>query len=176
MKKKLLSLLLVLLMLASLLPASALAANKTFGDFFAGLPLIAETEPGSPNSTKKWKVTTLGGEDVLMSGNKGKSSSSSTLQLTMTADTNLIFEYKVSTEKNYDKLTITQGSKTLVNGVSGFSVSGNHDSSVFYFIFEPGFFDNRQVVGGIGDARGALGVYSRGVQGSLRQKDSGCRR
>ena len=64
MKKKLLSLLLVLLMLASLLPASALAANKTFGDFFAGLPLIAETEPGSPNSTKKWKVTTLGGEDV----------------------------------------------------------------------------------------------------------------
>lgn len=119
MKKKLLSLLLVLLMLASLLPASALAANKTFGDFFAGLPLIAETEPGSPNSTKKWKVTTLGGEDVLMSGNKGKSSSSSTLQLTMTADTNLSFEYKVSTEKNCDKLTITQGSKTLVNGVSG---------------------------------------------------------
>lgn len=119
MKKKLLSLLLVLLMLASLLPASALAANKTFGDFFAGLPLIAETEPGSPNSTKKWKVTTLDGEDVLMSGNKGKSSSSSTLQLTMTADTNLIFEYKVSTEKNYDKLTITQGSKTLVDGVSG---------------------------------------------------------
>ena len=91
MKKKLLSLLLVLLMLASLLPASALAANKTFGDFFAGLPLIAETEPCSPNSTKKWKVTTLDGEDVLMSGNKGKSSSSSTLQLTMTADTNLIF-------------------------------------------------------------------------------------
>ena len=81
MKKKLLSLLLVLLMLASILPASALAANKTFGDFFAGLPLIAETEPGSPNSTKKWKVTTLGGEDVLMSGNNGKSSSSSTLQL-----------------------------------------------------------------------------------------------
>lgn len=119
MKKKLLSLLLVLLMLASILPASALAANKTFGDFFAGLPLIAETEPDSPNSTKKWKVTTLDGEDVLMSGNNGKSSSSSTLQLTMTADTNLSFEYKVSTEKNYDKLTITQGSKTLVNGVSG---------------------------------------------------------
>ena len=119
MKKKLLSLLLVLLMLASLLPASALAANKTFGDFFAGLPLIAETEPGSPNSTKKWKVTTLDGEDVLMSGNKGQSYASSTLQLTITADTNLSFEYKVSTEKNYDKLTITQGSKTLVNGVSG---------------------------------------------------------
>lgn len=55
MKKKLLSLLLVLLMLASILPASALAANKTFGDFFAGLPLIAETEPGSPNSTKNGK-------------------------------------------------------------------------------------------------------------------------
>ena len=119
MKKKLLSLLLVLLMLASILPASALAANKTFGDFFAGLPLIAETEPGSPNSTKKWKVTTLDGEDVLMSGNKDKSNSSSTLQLTITADTNLSFEYKVSTEEKYDKLTIKQGSTTLVDGVSG---------------------------------------------------------
>lgn len=119
MKKRLLSLLLVLLMLASLLPASALAATKTFDDFFTGLPLTAETEPGSPNSTKKWEVTTLDGEDVLMSGNKGKSSSSSTLKLTMTADTNLIFEYKVSTEQKYDKLTITQGSKTLVDGVSG---------------------------------------------------------
>lgn len=119
MKKKLLSLLLVLLMLASLLPASALAANKTFGDFFAGLPLIAETEPGSPNSTKKWKVTTLDGEDVLMSGNKGQSYASSTLQLTITADTNLSFEYKVSTEEKYDKLTIKQGSTTLVDGVSG---------------------------------------------------------
>ena len=85
MKKKLLSLLLVLLMLASILPASALAATKTFDDFFTGLPLIAETEPGSPNSTNKWKVTTLDGEDVLMSGNAGKSYSSSTLQLTATA-------------------------------------------------------------------------------------------
>lgn len=119
MKKKLLSLLLVLLMLASLLPASALAANKTFGDFFAGLPLIAETEPGLPNSTEKWKVTTLDGEDVLMSGNKGQSYASSTLQLTITADTNLSFEYKVSTEEKYDKLTIKQGSTTLVDGVSG---------------------------------------------------------
>ena len=53
MKKKLLSLLLVLLMLASILPASALAANKTFGDFFAGLPLIAETAPGSTKKKKK---------------------------------------------------------------------------------------------------------------------------
>ena len=119
MKKKLLSLLLVLLMLASILPASVLAATKTFDDFFTGLPLTAETEPGSPNSTKKWKVTTLDGEDVLMSGNKDKSNSSSTLQLTITADTNLSFEYKVSTEEKYDKLTIKQGSTTLVDGVSG---------------------------------------------------------
>lgn len=55
MKKKLLSLLLVLLMLANLLPASALAATKSFDDFFTGLPLAAETEPGSPNSTKNGK-------------------------------------------------------------------------------------------------------------------------
>lgn len=120
MKKKILSLLLVLLMLASILPASVLAATKTFDDFFTGLPLIAETEPGSPNSTNKWKVTTHNGEDVLMSGNKEKRSSTSTLQLTMTDDAaNLSFEYKVSSEARYDKLTITQGATTLVDGVSG---------------------------------------------------------
>lgn len=54
-----------------------------------------------------------------MSGNKGKSSSTSTLQLTFTGDTHLTFEYKVSSEKNYDKCTITLGSDKLVNGESG---------------------------------------------------------
>lgn len=46
MKKKLLSLLLVLLMLASLLPASALAANKTFGDFFRRTPAHSGNRTG----------------------------------------------------------------------------------------------------------------------------------
>ena len=95
---------------------AALAAATTLDSYFEGLPVIAETEPGSPSSTKKWKVTTLGGDTVLMSGNKGKSSSTSTLQLTFTGDTHLTFEYKVSSEKNYDKCTITLGSDKLVNG------------------------------------------------------------
>lgn len=98
---------------------AALAAATTLDSYFEGLPVIAETEPGSPSSTKKWKVTTLGGDTVLMSGNKGKSSSTSTLQLTFTGDTHLTFEYKVSSEKNYDKCTITLGSDKLVNGESG---------------------------------------------------------
>lgn len=72
--------------------AAALAAATTLDSYFEGLPVIAETEPGSPSSTKKWKVTTLGGDTVLMSGNKGKSSSTSTLQLTFTGDTHLTFE------------------------------------------------------------------------------------
>lgn len=117
MKKRLVSLLLALVLVLGLMP-TALAATATFDSFFTGLPVIAETEPGSPSSTKKWKVTTLEGEDVLMSGNKGKNSSSSTLQLTFTEDTCLTFEYKVSSEKD-DKLTITHGSKTLVDSVGG---------------------------------------------------------
>lgn len=98
---------------------AALAAATTLDSYFEGLPVIAETEPGSPSSTKKWKVTTLDGDTVLMSGNKGKSSSTSTLQLTFTGDTHLTFEYKVSSEKNCDKCTITLGSDKLVNGESG---------------------------------------------------------
>ena len=54
-----------------------------------------------------------------MSGNAGKNYSSSTLTLTFTEDTHLSFEYKVSSEAKYDKCTITLGSTTLVDGVSG---------------------------------------------------------
>lgn len=54
-----------------------------------------------------------------MSGNAGKNRSSSTLTLTFTEDTHLSFEYKVSSEAKYDKCTITLGSNTLVDGVSG---------------------------------------------------------
>lgn len=50
---------------------AALAAATTLDSYFEGLPVIAETEPGSPSSTKKWKVTTLGGDTVLMSANNG---------------------------------------------------------------------------------------------------------
>ena len=114
MKQKLLPLLLAL----SLLPAAAWAAG-TISDYFSGMPITAETEPGYPSSRNKWKVSTLNGETVLVSGNKGKSNSSSTLQLTMKDTVNLSFEYKVSTEENYDKLTISHGSTKLVNGVSG---------------------------------------------------------
>lgn len=117
--KKFISLLLAVLMVTSLLPIYAFAASKSFDDFFTGLPLIAETEPGSPSSTNKWKVTTLDGEDVLKSGNAGKAYASSTLQLTMTGDAALVFEYKVSTEAKYDKVNITKGSETLVKDASG---------------------------------------------------------
>ena len=117
--KRFISLLLAVLMVASLFPVYAFAASKTFDEFFEGLPLIAETEPGSPNSTKKWDVATLNGEDVLKSGNAGKSNSSSVLQLTMTGDAALTFEYKVSTEAKYDKVNITKGSETLVKDASG---------------------------------------------------------
>ena len=118
MKKRVISLLLALVLAVSLLPATAWAAG-TISDYFSDMPITAETEPGSPNSTKKWWVSTLNGETVLVSGNKEKSGSSSTLQLTMNDTVNLSFDYKVSTEKGYDKLTISNGDTKLVDGVSG---------------------------------------------------------
>lgn len=44
---------------------------------------------------------------MLKSGGAGKSKANSTLQLTFTADAELTFEYKVSSEPNYDYFTIT---------------------------------------------------------------------
>lgn len=107
MKKRFLALLLVLTMVFSLMPAALAADKPSFQSFFESVPANAETEPGYPNSTNKWKVTQLGDEYVLMSGGKGKSSARSTLQLTFTADAELTFEYKVSSEAKYDWFTIT---------------------------------------------------------------------
>ena len=99
MKKRALSLLMALIMVVGLLPTTAFAATETLSEYFNGMQITAETEPGYPNSRNKWKVSTLDGETVLVSGNNGKSNSSSTLQLTMTDSVNLSFEYKVSTEQ-----------------------------------------------------------------------------
>ena len=107
MKKRLLSLLLVLAMVFSLMPAALAADKPSFQSFFESVPANAETEPGSPNSTNKWKVASLGGDYVLKSGGAGKSRASSILQLTFTADAELTFEYKVSSEPKYDCFTIT---------------------------------------------------------------------
>lgn len=107
MKKRLLSLLLALAMVFSLMPAALAADKPSFQSFFESVPANAETEPGSPNSTNKWKVASLDGDYVLKSGGAGKSRARSTLQLTFTADAELTFEYKVSSEPNYDYFTIT---------------------------------------------------------------------
>ena len=115
MKKRLLSMVLTVIMLVSLIPTSVFAAKKSVDDYFDGLPIAAD--PGT--GTTAWKVSTKDGEEVLMSGNAGKNRSSSTLTLTFTEDTHLSFEYKVSSEAKYDKCTITLGSNTLVDGVSG---------------------------------------------------------
>ena len=115
MKKRLLSMVLTVIMLVSLIPTSVFAAKKSVDDYFDGLPIAADPGPG----TTAWKVSTKDGEEVLMSGNAGKNRSSSTLTLTFTEDTHLSFEYKVSSEARYDKCTITLGSTTLVDGVSG---------------------------------------------------------
>ncbi len=92
----------------AIMPASVGTFDSSL---LGGIP--ASANPGS--GTTKWG--TSGG--YLCSGNQGKSNSSSTLTLTMTGDAVLRFEYKVSSEKSYDKFTIKHNSTTTVNAVSG---------------------------------------------------------
>ena len=122
MKKRALSLLMAVILVVSLLPTAVWAADGTgISSFFENFEdiLVAETEPGSPSSTNKWKTTTYDGETVLMSGNKGKDGASSTLQLTFKTATHASFEYKVSTEDKYDKVNIKLGSTSLLKDASG---------------------------------------------------------
>ena len=111
MKKRALSLLMALVMVVSLLPTAAWAATKTLSEYFNGKPISANGGTG----TTAWKVS----GDMLVSGNKGKNYSTSTLTLTFTADTAISFEYRVSSEEKYDKCTITLGSTTIANAISG---------------------------------------------------------
>lgn len=111
MKKRVISLLLALVLALSLLPTAAFAATKTLSEYFNGKPISANGGTG----TTAWKVS----GDMLVSGNKGKNYSTSTLTLTFTADTAISFEYRVSSEEKYDKCTITLGSTTIANAISG---------------------------------------------------------
>ena len=111
MKKRLLSLALAFVLAFSLLPTAAWAAETTVDDYFLGMPISADGGSG----TTAWKVS----GEMLVSGNKGKNYSTSTLTLTFTADTAISFEYKVSSEEKYDKCTIKLGSTTIANAISG---------------------------------------------------------
>lgn len=84
--------------------------------YFADLPLNATVGSGT---VTQWKKTTLNGENVLTTCNYHSPRGTSTLTLEATADTHLTFQYKVSTEPKYDTFTLTHGSTTVVNGVSG---------------------------------------------------------
>lgn len=111
MKKRLLSLALAFGLAFSLLPTAAWAATKTLSEYFNGMPITADGGTG----TTAWKVS----GDTLMSGSAGKSYSTSTLTLTFTADRAVSFEYKVSSEKDYDKCTITLGNTKIADAISG---------------------------------------------------------
>lgn len=111
MKKRALSLLMAFIMVVGLLPTTAWAARTTVDDYFLGMPISADGGSG----TTAWKVS----GEMLVSGNKGKNYSTSTLTLTFTADTAISFEYKVSSEEKYDKCTIKLGSTTIANAISG---------------------------------------------------------
>lgn len=111
MRKRIAAILLAFVLILGQVPADAFAA-VTINDVLGSLPVSAN--PGT--GTTAWKAAEGG---ILQSGTKGKAYSTGTLTLTFTADTHFSFEYKVSTEEKYDKFTVTHGSTTLVNEVSG---------------------------------------------------------
>ena len=111
MKKRALSLLMALVMVIGLLPATVRAAGTTVDDYFSGMPISADGGIG----TTTWKVS----GEMLVSGNKGKSYSTSTLTLTFTADTAISFEYRVSSEDRYDVCTIALGNTKIADAISG---------------------------------------------------------
>ena len=80
--------------------------------YFADLPLTAKEQDGASNL--QWSV-----KNGIVTSPSGFKSATRSLTLTATADTHLTFQYKVSTEANYDKFTLTHNSTTVVNGVSG---------------------------------------------------------
>jgi len=56
----------------------------------------------------------------LTSGGKGVNNAVSTYSIKAgTSAITVTYEYKVSSEQNYDKLTIKKGTEILVNGISG---------------------------------------------------------
>ena len=61
------------------------------------------------------------------SNNQGKKKTEAitTIKFTPNKNGKLIFNWKVDSENNYDKLTIKLNDKTLVNGISGNNVSGS---------------------------------------------------
>lgn len=112
MKKRALSLLMAFVMVLSLLPATARAADGTnLAAYFSGMPITADGGSG----TTAWKVS----GEMLVSGNKGKNYSTSTLTLTFTADTAISFEYRVSSEDRYDVCTIALGNTKIADAISG---------------------------------------------------------
>lgn len=109
MKKRLISLALTLVMLLGLLPTAAFAVYE---DFFASAPVTAET-----NSNTGW----VADGDSLRSNIAGKSYAGSTLTVTVSAEAQIRFEYKVSSEAKYDVLTISH------NGTAIVTASGEQD-------------------------------------------------
>lgn len=108
MKKRVVSLLLTLILVLGLFPLSAFAFGESV---LAGIPVTAD--PGS--SATGWTEK----DGMLQTLNQGKSYTTSTLTLTFTEDACISFQYKASTEENYDKLTIA------LNGSTKDTVSGD---------------------------------------------------
>ena len=88
---------------------------------WANAVLVSDTGPDYPKTTKTVNisdVTKVG----YVSSNKGVNSSTATSTFTITTGSNagtLSFDYKVSSESGYDKLTITVNGTTIANAISG---------------------------------------------------------
>ena len=115
-RNRILSLLLALVMTASLLPRTALAAAPAFGSFFENIPATVTNGSG----TTAWSVRDVNGEYVLASP-AGKSYSTCAITFRFNQGAQVHFEYKVSCRSTYDYLIIEHNGADLATPKSTYS-------------------------------------------------------
>lgn len=131
-----LSLVLTLVLILGLLPGTAFAAETpSFDSFFRNIPATASQPPAK---SFQWKVVEAGdGGYALRSSTSSYSYSAQAITLAFTADTQISFAYKISSEARHDYLQIKYNGKDLTvdNKVS---FSGEVDWSTYALQVEAG--------------------------------------
>ena len=101
--------------------AVTLTRKLVFADVFSQLKDIEATNSndGDKNTSYGFEPLKVGEDILLLSNNKGKGSSTSAMKLVAKSKQKLTFQYKVSTEKNYDKFTILKNGTSQIGDKSG---------------------------------------------------------
>ena len=89
---------------------------------WANAVLVSETNLDYPITSKNVNISNGSGDGIYKSTNQNQNNTTSTSTFTITTGSTagtLSFDYAVSSESNYDKLTITVNDTTVANAISG---------------------------------------------------------